>query len=43
MTESIVTKHLYGEIFVENVEYKYDGVKYNGVKFNIKLPIINTT
>ena len=37
MTESIVTKHLNGEIIVLNEEYEYDEEKYKGAKFRIKL------
>ncbi len=39
MTESIVTKHLDGEISVENVEYKHETIGYTGAKFIIRLPI----
>ncbi|MEA3498817.1 MAG: HAMP domain-containing sensor histidine kinase, partial [Campylobacterota bacterium] len=39
MTESIVTKHLNGEIFVRNVEYNYDNTIYSGAKFIIKIPL----
>ncbi|MEA2099900.1 MAG: HAMP domain-containing sensor histidine kinase, partial [Campylobacterota bacterium] len=39
MTESIITKHLHGEIGVENVEYKHNDIDYLGAKFTIKLPI----
>ena len=40
MAEAIVKKHLVGKIFAENVEYKYNGEKYNGAQFTIDLPII---
>ncbi len=38
MTESIITKHLNGKIFVKNINYKYDGKLYTGAKFNIIVP-----
>ncbi|QOY54236.1 transporter substrate-binding domain-containing protein [Candidatus Sulfurimonas marisnigri] len=37
MTESIVTKHLSGEISVSNEEFKYANEHYKGAKFTIKL------
>ena len=37
MTESIVTKHLDGTVYVQNVEYEYEGVNYKGAKFTIEL------
>ncbi len=39
MTQSIVTKHLHGEISVENIEYKYEDKNYVGAKFTINLPM----
>ncbi|WP_229860217.1 ATP-binding protein [Candidatus Sulfurimonas baltica] len=39
MTESIITKHLHGEISVENSEYDYEGKHYKGAVFAISLPI----
>jgi len=41
MSEEIVSKHLAGQISVENSEYEYDNEKYVGAKFIIKLPIKN--
>ena len=38
MTQSIITKHLGGEIYVDNVEYEYKGTKYKGAKFTIVIP-----
>ncbi|QOY52267.1 sensor histidine kinase [Candidatus Sulfurimonas baltica] len=38
MTESIITKHLHGEISVENSEYDYEGKHYKGAVFAISLP-----
>ncbi len=37
MTQSIITKHLNGEIYVHNVEYEYCNQKYKGAEFIIKL------
>ncbi|QOY54826.1 GHKL domain-containing protein [Candidatus Sulfurimonas marisnigri] len=39
MTESIITKHLHGEITAENSEYEYEGKHYMGAMFTIALPI----
>ena len=39
MTDTIITKHLGGEISVQNSEYEYEGVAYRGAKFMIRLPI----
>ncbi len=39
MTQSIITKQLHSEIFVENVEYKHEDISYTGAKFTIKLPM----
>ncbi len=39
MTESIITKHLEGSLFVKNVEYKYEEKDYKGAAFTIKLPL----
>jgi signal transduction histidine kinase/methyl-accepting chemotaxis protein len=39
MTESIISKHLKGDIFVQNTTYSFEGVEYNGAKFIIKIPI----
>ena len=39
MTESIVTKHLNGQISVENYSYQYKNKNYIGAKFMIKLPL----
>ena len=38
MTESIITKHLHGEIGVENYSYEYQNQHYKGAKFFIKIP-----
>ncbi|QOY54825.1 sensor histidine kinase [Candidatus Sulfurimonas marisnigri] len=38
MTESIITKHLHGEITAENSEYEYKGKHYKGAVFAISLP-----
>jgi len=40
MTETIITKHLGGNIYVENVNYDYEDVNYKGAKFMITLPLI---
>jgi len=40
MTESIITKHLQGEISVKNTEYEYEGIYYNGAKFTIDIPLV---
>ncbi|WP_455756822.1 PAS domain S-box protein [Sulfurimonas sp.] len=40
MTQSIVTKHLNGNIYVENIDYEYDGEKYSGAKFTIEIPLV---
>ena len=37
MTESIITKHLHGEVNVENIEYVYEDKKYVGALFKIVL------
>ena len=42
MTESIITKHLKGELSVKNTEYEYEGNTYKGAAFMIKLPLSNT-
>jgi len=39
MTESIVSKHLYGEIYAVNKSYNYEGIDYKGANFIIKLPL----
>ena len=39
MTESIITKHLNGKIFVSNLEYMYENKHYRGARFSIELPI----
>lgn len=39
MTNTIITKHLKGNILVDNEEYEYDGVTYTGVKFKLVLPM----
>ncbi len=39
MTQSIVTKHLHGEISVINTEYEYEGIKYTGAKFIVEIPL----
>ena len=39
MTESIITKHLHGEIDVLNSEYSYEGEIYSGAMFIIKIPM----
>lgn len=38
MTESIITKHLEGRIFVENANYEYEGQEYTGAKFSVVIP-----
>ncbi|MEA3499179.1 MAG: ATP-binding protein [Campylobacterota bacterium] len=40
MTESIITKHLSGEVSVQNVEYKYEGESYSGASFKIEIPLV---
>ncbi len=37
MTESIITKHLDGNLSVKNCEYEYDGENYKGAQFRIAL------
>ncbi len=39
MTESIITKHLNGELTVNNIEYVYEEKNYTGAIFTIKLPL----
>lgn len=39
MTESIVIKHLSGNIYVNNVDYEYEGKKFRGAKFTIEIPL----
>ena len=39
MTEAIITKHLNGEISVENYSYEYKNENYTGAKFIIQLPL----
>ncbi|MEA3374537.1 MAG: ATP-binding protein [Campylobacterota bacterium] len=41
MTQSIITKHLHGKLYVQNVEYEYEGAKYKGAKFTIEIPLID--
>ena len=41
MVQSIVTKHLYGKISVENVKYVYEDQQYSGAMFIIEIPIEN--
>jgi len=38
MSESIITKHLHGEIDVKNCTYQYQNSTYIGAKFIIKIP-----
>ena len=42
MTQSIVTRHLNGKIYVENVEYEHEGEQYKGAKFTIEIPLVDT-
>ncbi len=39
MVLQMVTKHMNGEIGVENTKFTYQGKKYKGASFTIKLPI----
>ena len=39
MSEEIIVKHLNGEIFVQNIEFNYNGKDYKGAEFNIKFPL----
>ena len=39
MTESIITKHLNGEIAAITTEYEYEGIIYSGAKFRIEIPL----
>jgi len=39
MTETIITKHLHGQVGVRNIEYKYEDIHYVGAKFTIILPL----
>ena len=41
MTESIITKHLGGKIYIKNVEYEYENENYKGAKFIIEIPLDN--
>ncbi len=41
MTESIISKHLDGELLVENCEYEYEGKNYTGALFSIVLHPLN--
>ena len=38
MTNQIITKQLKGNIFVQNVEYKFDGEDLKGAEFRISVP-----
>ena len=40
MTNEIITKHMNGEIFVDNVVYKYKNIEHQGASFTIKLPLL---
>lgn len=39
MTYQIVTRHLLGEVTVQNSEYLYEDKTYKGAEFKIILPI----
>lgn len=39
MTEEIITKHLDGEIFVENKEFIFNDKIYYGAEFKIELSL----
>ena len=39
MTESIITKHLNGKIYVKNVEFEYERESYKGAKFTVEIPL----
>ena len=41
MSQEIIRKHLYGEIFMENIEYQYEGKNYKGAITTIKLKNTN--
>ena len=41
MTEEIITKHLHGQIFVENKEFKYENKEYVGAQFTIVLNLLS--
>ena len=41
MTEEIITKHLQGQIFVENKEFTYEGKEYIGAQFTIVLNLLS--
>lgn len=41
MTEEIITKHLNGIIYVENVEFTYNEKQYFGAQFTIKIELNN--
>ncbi len=43
MTQSIITKHLDGDISVKNVEYEHEGEKYLGAEFRIALNLNEDT
>ena len=38
MSYQIVTNNLKGSIWVENIEFDYEGKRYNGAKFIVKIP-----
>ena len=38
MTQSIITRHFFGTISVQNVKYEYENQNYNGANFIIKIP-----
>lgn len=41
MTEEIITKHLEGQILVENKEFTYEGKEYIGAQFTIVLNLLS--
>ncbi|AXH10464.1 hypothetical protein CP960_12225 [Malaciobacter halophilus] len=43
MTREIIVKHLHGEIFAKNVEFKHQDEIYLGACFEIKLPVNKLT
>lgn len=42
MTEEIVSKHLNGKVYVNNVNFIYENIAYKGAEFTIELNIDST-
>ncbi len=39
MSQEIISKHMYGEIDVKNVNFVFEGVQYDGALFRITIPL----